>query len=719
MVRTRKWVVAGLLLCSVTGLQAQATRNLNGAVELGWRSFTDKLATTELGKFEEYTHTPQGVYLRFFELNWSNPDGLYGWGVKARDVGERDQQYGAEQYRLGLYKLELGWSQLPHTFSTTARLLGSAAPPFTLPNPRPDTASWNRASYIGAVRTVWDPARVGLTITPRPDLDFQAEYVRIAKSGERPMGMAMGSPGSNFREILEPIDQTTHHLRLAQSLARAKYQFQVAYDLSVFQNAVESVVADNPLIVTDGQTSGSSRGRSALAPDNIAHTVNGVGGFNLPLNSRLTAAGSYSWRKQDEPFIPYTVNSVLASQLAPGAGSLQGDVRVARFTLAASSRPLHPLSLRARYSYFDLNDHTPQAEFKGEVVNDRTLTAEELIVQQRYPFTKQNAAADAAWRFGSPAKISFGYAWEQWERNAELRNVARTTEHALRSALDISALDRLDVRATVSRSYRRGTDYQQVSTIQLPLQRRFDQADRIRDRIDVNASVYLLEGLTVGGNYGRGRDDYDNSSYGLLNDKSQVLGGLVQWSLLRRLHAYGSYERERFDSEQRSRYRQSTMLDNTTFDWIAQVEDRISTVAAGLTAELLPGRLEAGAQYDWSKASASMNAHNPTTPAGGTTAQNNSARAVDYPDILQRFNPASAWLRYSPTPNWSATVGFQYEKYQDDDFRNNNLNPATTADIFLGNEYRDYKAGILSFSIQYRLPVQAPAQLASREASRN
>ena len=159
------------------------------------------------------------------------------------------------------------------------------------------------------------------------------------------------------------------------------------------------------------------------------------------------------------------------------------------------------------------------------------------------------------------------------------------------------------------------------------------------------------------------------------------------------------------------------MLDNTTFDWVARVEDRISTIVAGFSYAMLADRLEAGAQYDWSRARAAMKASNPVTPTGGSAAQNTNAGAVDYPAITQRFNPASAYLRYSPGPNWSAALSFTYEQYKDDDFRNNNLKPATGADIFLGNEYRDYTAGILAFSIQYRLPVCVPIQLATRRAS--
>jgi hypothetical protein len=39
------------------------------------------------------------------------------------------------------------------------------------------------------------------------------EYTMIRKDGERPFGMAFGSPGSNSYEILEPLDRRLVKLR--------------------------------------------------------------------------------------------------------------------------------------------------------------------------------------------------------------------------------------------------------------------------------------------------------------------------------------------------------------------------------------------------------------------------------------------------------------------------------------------------------------------------
>ena len=59
--------------------------------------------------------------------------------------------------------------------------------------------------------------------------------------------MAFGSPGSNFYEILQPIEQTIHDFRLARRPGRSEHwQLQFGYALSIFENDLTAVRADNP-----------------------------------------------------------------------------------------------------------------------------------------------------------------------------------------------------------------------------------------------------------------------------------------------------------------------------------------------------------------------------------------------------------------------------------------------------------------------------------------
>jgi hypothetical protein len=65
----------------------------------------------------------------------------------------------------------------------------------------------------GQISQQWSTSRVFFKLSPTPNLDLVSEYTRIHKDGQRPFGMAFGSPGGIFLELVQPIDQTIHEFR--------------------------------------------------------------------------------------------------------------------------------------------------------------------------------------------------------------------------------------------------------------------------------------------------------------------------------------------------------------------------------------------------------------------------------------------------------------------------------------------------------------------------
>jgi hypothetical protein len=85
----------------------------------------------------------------------------------------------------------------PTTYSTTGRSRSPEASRgvFTLPNPRPTTAEWNVAPYLSPTRTRWDPVRWP-SGSPFGELELQGRIHLDRKVGDRPLGVAYGSPGA-------------------------------------------------------------------------------------------------------------------------------------------------------------------------------------------------------------------------------------------------------------------------------------------------------------------------------------------------------------------------------------------------------------------------------------------------------------------------------------------------------------------------------------------
>jgi len=221
---------------------------LEGNVEAGWRFFVDEPPKSSRAKWEEYRDYPGSAFLGELRLRFFTPDEKYSLELEGANWGQLDQYFGATATRLGVWQFGFSWDQTPHTISTTAQLLASQPSPgiFVLPDPRPALFAYNAAPTLDKVAVRWDTAKVFFNYTLFPDFDIKAEYNRIYKSGEKPFGMPFGSPGNNFYEVLQPIKQTIHDFRLQGTWAREQWQLQFGYVLSVFENDLTRVQADNP-----------------------------------------------------------------------------------------------------------------------------------------------------------------------------------------------------------------------------------------------------------------------------------------------------------------------------------------------------------------------------------------------------------------------------------------------------------------------------------------
>ena len=219
-------------------------------------------------------------------------------------------------------------------------------------------------------------------------MDISAQYTRLRKDGDIPMGMAFGSSGNNFLEVLQPIDQTIHELRLSGTWAKEKWQLQFAYTLSVFENDLAFMRADNPCASTTapprlparstpaarGDLGGPQFGTMSLPPNNLANTFSLSGGVNLPGRTRINGNVTYSFWLQNQDFLPQTfTNSLPAtvpSVMLPEK-SLHGNVQNVLINVTATSRPCRcPSRFTAKYRYYNLMDESSTPTFTAFLVND-------------------------------------------------------------------------------------------------------------------------------------------------------------------------------------------------------------------------------------------------------------------------------------------------------------------------------------------------------------
>jgi MtrB/PioB family decaheme-associated outer membrane protein len=715
---------------------------LSGDVEAGFRFLPGEPSQRESAKFEEYRDLPANrPFLDHLDLRLRTGDDLLFFELGGSKWGQKDQEYVLGGGRLGLFEGGFEWNQIPHTFSTNARFMGNEETRgvFSLPTPRPTLNLHNAAPELDEIATRWDIARLSFKVTPTPEIDLIAEYTRTRKSGERPIGMAFGSPGGNFYEILEPIDQTVHDLRLRAVIARERWQLQFGYAFSAFQNDLGGVTSANPCVGLsstpvglppafgcggDGDATATASGRTALAPDNSAHTFSIGGGVSLPWwRTRLSGNFTYSLRFQNQDFLPHTINTGIASPvLVLPQKSLDGVVGVTTLNLNATSRPLPPLSLTAKYRLFDYNDMTDEFVMPGGVVNDKTLSTDPSHVH-RFPYTRHNLDLDARWRFGTIVAAGIGGGWERWDR-ADTREVQRSDEVFARATLDVTPWDWLIARLSYRPSFRRIGDYvttahlahkvvedvpsaDDIAQGQSPLLRKLDESDRDRQRVDLMIEVTPIESLTASFTVGYRDDQFNNSPLGLQNANTWTAGVDLTWTPSERLAVTAGYNHESIMQKQRSRSRpvsDGQTLDAADFDWISVNSDRIDSFHLGVRASLIPGKLDLlfGARYEY--AVGEIHTRNPGPVTSGSVSQQQTAAGKRMPATEDSMFRLDAGIRWHFWKKWTAGLSYAFEVFDKSNWRTDQLDPFVpgVSSIWLGNDIKDYTAHILAVTLGYR-----------------
>lgn len=736
--------LSALLVLGAAGSALAQTQfagmNVEGSVEAGGQVFlTDGPKNKERAKFEEYRDIEAGPFLRQLELRLFTPDGSYSAEFLGSKWGREDQEFSLGAGRTGLWRFQFDWDQTPHLFSTTSRTLEHeiSRGVWVAPGIRSLTDFNGQATSreLHDVSVRWDTARLHFKLTPTPDLDLSADYTRIRKEGNKPFGMVFGTPGSNFLELLQPIEETVHDFRLGGTLARERWQIQFGYTLSVFQNDLSGMRYDNPCFqapvggsvafgcsASESPTAVNSvvprSGQSSLPPSNMAHTFNIAGGVSLPLRTRITGSLIYSLALQNADFLPHTINPTIAGDvdLRLPQQSLNGKVQTFNLNLQATSRPLPlPLTLSAKYRLYDLVDDSDQISFPADVVGDRATVVGGVLspsrgveFAKRQSFARHNADVDARYQIAQPVAMTIGAGWERWNRGPE-REVRESDEIFAKAAVDATPFDWLMARLTYKPSFRRDAEYDRtVNPTNGFLFRKIDEAERNRQRVDLLFQFMPLDTLSVTPTASYRYDDYLHSAFGLLWETSWSAGIDFGWSPSERLSFSAGYVHEVDDRDLKNRgaggFASPSSINS---DWITNMKDTVDTFHVEGKAALIPNVLDwtFGANYSTSSGTRETRLTSATLPGAVLAVPGLLPKRMPAADdLLVMFTTA---LRYHFSKSWTASLFYTFEQFRKNDWRTDDLTPfipqlaGTTGSIWLGNDARNYDAHILGLTLAY------------------
>lgn len=653
---------------------------VTGSVELGVGNVSDKSA-----KFGDYTGLDKkGAYaIAGGDAQYRRDDGHYA-DVNASDLGIDTRSISAVGGKYGAYKLRLGYDEIPHTISDTGRtpFIGNGSSTQTLP------AGFPVATTAAIPDSALQPVDIGFK---HSRIDFGASWFdsehwthRVNASHDVRDGTkrTSGSFFSTTSQLVAPVDQATDQIEVSTSYAAKQWQVSLGYYGSLFHNADQSLTWANPF---NPVTPGATSGQLALAPDNQFHQIFANGSYNNVLPG-LHASGEFAAGRmtQDAAYLSPTLNATLGATVpALPTSSLNGRVDTFNGSARLAYDATEKLRLNASYTY-NIHDNRTDSLSYPAVTTDMLLGATPRT-NQPFDFKQYRYKFDANYRALDWLKASLGA--EEDDRMRTLQDTVWTREGSLWGRV----VAQWQSYATLTMKYQHGQRANSgygsatwVSPAENPYMRKYNLADRIRDTTSVRVDITAMEGITFGLHADISHDNYEHSTVGLTDGRSDAYGGDVSADLTETTRLQFFVQSERLRSQQ------AGSSSATYANWTAQSDDVIDVAGIGLKQLAMAGKLEFGADWAYTRTHSDLSvAAGPSDPP--------------FPTATTALDSIKLYATYQVRSNIWINGAYWYESYRSQDWRLDGVTPTTVPNLLvLGEQSPNYHVNVVRVAMRYR-----------------
>jgi MtrB/PioB family decaheme-associated outer membrane protein len=539
-------------------------------------------------------------------------------------------------------------------------------------------------------------------------------------------------------ELPETIDYRTTVLNVGAGVYKKNWLADAEYTFTNFENKVQSLIWDNPFRLDSAEATTANngvgnpfnRGRSALgeislAPDSQSHDITVSGSVQLPLHTRFSGTISYGWVTQDSAFDSYTLNNAiiatnvtgtpLAAGLSLPQNSLNGKVATIVQSYQLTSKPIDPLTITARYRYYDYDNRSDNITFPGYSAfgdsfwrtekNDVTAGQDALVRNEALSFTRQNAELAVDYHLFKPLTVMVEGFWEGWDR--EQLRIDGTTDLGLGGGFIYKPLKAVNFKGNYRYSHRTVDGYKSGNTADNPEAVglvNYDWADRKRHKADMRITIIPVESVSVALSGQYMKDEFGRDNRFGLKKSENINGALdVSYSPSEIFSIYANYVRE---------YRKGAMQSGAKDDaftgtldsqipaggapfnpenyWNSDIYEKVDTFGVGATVQIIPSKLTLNTGYTFSSSKMDINTYNPN----GVVKLAN-AKSQAWPTVRNRYHEIKTDIGYNFTTNLKIGVAYLYEWYKLDDFTNT---AAYTAGLSVENSTKFLYSGANNFN---------------------
>ena len=662
-------------------------------------------------KFGEYDGlNEEGSYLALGgSAGQRKGNGLY-WRAVAQDLGLDSRSAAVSAGHEGAWQVDLGYVASPHNvFDTTLTPFSvGASESLTLPS------GWVRAGNTQGMTALdsslrgydLEAERERLSLGGRLDSSSrwhtQLNYIHETRDGQRLLGSNFITTSS---QLPGPVEFVTDQLDWSARYDSAHGSIGISYFGSFFSDRRWDFIWANPFTAI---APGADQGRAALAPDNNFNQL-GVN-FNQQLGEAwyLRVNGSLGRARQNDSFLPYTMNALIPTTPLPRT-SLDGEVDISHFDLQLSGNlgkllpVLQGLRGKLTYRYHERDNSTPQADYT--YVESDTFPGG-VATNLPYGYERQNFSLLGEYDLGpllrlDPgrfARLSGGWDREEWDRT--LQESASSTEDRGWVRVQVRPLSWLTFDARYGAA-NRDTDPYITTAIagapQNPLLRKFNLANRERDFWDFGAQLSLPGDVALALDGFHREDDYIDSAVGLTGSRDVGGSADLSWSITERIAAFAFYSRQEITSEQGGSQSFSVP------DWRAESRDRIESASLGLRLSELGERWNV--QFDYF-----------LMDSQGEIEMLTGLSAAAFPPLNTRSHGPRLNVVFRATPALEIIGNLQYEHFDADDWALDGVEPDTLPSILAsGADAYDYDVNLVGLSFRYRFGGTAGGESAAED----
>lgn len=673
--------------------------------------WSDASGTNDESKFGEYRDLSNGLLSNI---------GITGRNSKswvdafAENLGRDDMYLNIRGGMYGVFKARAYSNWLPHEFLNNGLtpFTGSGGNVLTTTFPRPDAASWQTVN-LGYQRKDTGGYFEWQQQSP---WYFRVDGNQIKFEGTKPGSGSNGtSPGQGFTDLAIPVQTEANNVSFEGGYTTKTMTFTASYLASNFGNKNETLAWTNPYF-TNGLD------RSYLPPDNDYQrfALNGVIRA-LPLNSTLAARYTWDETKSSVDIVSQVLGGAAGApsiiNVQPDTNQFNGKETRQTFTLGWSGTPVADLDTRAYYNWQKMKNEGTDVTFcpSGAASCDGTFENE------LWHYDKNNLGIDAYWRINKANRLGAGYDWYELKQNR--LDFEKTTTDTFFIEWKNTSIETLSARIKYQYQQRRG-DYllseEGANANQAAFLERytrfFDLANVDQNKVKLTIDWAPADAIGVAFEYQYKKNDYKDTTYGRKNDTRNeffanlTYGAIDSW----RVTLFGDYEDVKYDSDHR--YVSSPAIATAP-------DGSVICAAAAIYQNCFdPNASPTTGSYNWSSTLKNNNwvigvgvdvpvgdklmltgsvLYEQVDGSSDMSSQNNYGNPLpfsNYPNTTTTALNLKGTYRFDR--NWSATLGYAYQKYDysDDAFAGylNSVPSISTAGV--NNEaQRSYLNGYNAF----------------------